>query len=444
MGMTMTQKILAAHAGVDRVKSGQLIQTDIDLVLGNDITTPIAINEFSRIGVDRVFDKNKIAIVLDHFTPNKDIKAAQQCQMIRKFVKKKGIRNFFDVGEMGIEHVLLPEKGLVVSGELIIGADSHTCTYGALGAFASGVGSTDMAAAMATGKCWLRVPSALKFVLKGKPSKFVSGKDVILHIIGMIGVDGARYKSMEFSGEGLKYLSMDSRFTIANMAVEAGGKNGIFPVDDKTLNYLKSHSSKNFTIYEPDEDAAYDKVYEINLSNLRPTISLPHSPQNTISIDEVDQIKIDQVVIGSCTNGRMEDLRMAAQILKGKKVAKDVRLIIIPGTQKIYLQALEENLIKTFIQAGAAVSTPTCGPCLGGHMGVLAKGEKALATTNRNFIGRMGHPESEVYLANPAVAAASAVTGKITDPEKIENNQRFLSTKTPSAKSTDSSRRSSK
>jgi len=426
MGMTMTQKILAARAGVDKVKPGQFVQTDVDLVLGNDITSPIAIREFSRIGVEEVFDKGKIVIVLDHFTPNKDIKAAEQCRMVRRFAKEKGIPNFFDVGETGIEHILLPERGLVAPGELIIGADSHTCTYGALGAFATGVGSTDMAAAMASGKCWLRVPPALKFVLKGKPSPFVCGKDVILHIIGRIGVDGARYKSMEFSGEGLEYLSMDSRFTMANMAVEAGGKNGIFPVDGKTLDYLKGRSSRDFTIHEPDEDASYDEVHEIDLSHLRPTVSLPHSPQKAISIDEVGRIKIDQVVIGSCTNGRMEDLRTAARILEGKKVAENVRLIIIPGTQKIYLQALEENLIKTFIQAGAAVSTPTCGPCLGGHMGVLAKGERALATTNRNFAGRMGHPESEVYLAGPAVAAASAVTGEITDPELLLPGERIL------------------
>ncbi len=425
MGMTMSQKILAVHAEVDEVKAGQLIQTDINLVLGNDITSPIAIKEFSRIGLEHVFSRDKIAIVLDHFTPNKDIKAAQQCQMIREFVKEKGIINFFDVGEMGIEHVLLPEKGLIAPGELIIGADSHTCTYGALGAFATGVGSTDMAAAMATGKCWFKVPSALKFVLKGRPPHFVCGKDIILHIIGLIGVNGARYKSMEFSGEGLKYLSMDSRFTIANMAVEAGGKNGIFPVDDKTRDYLKTCLSEKFTIYEPDDDSSYEKVYEINLSSLRPTISLPHSPQNTVTVDEIGHTPIDQVVIGSCTNGRLEDLRTAAQILKGNKVAKNVRLIIIPGTQKIYLQALEENLIKTFIQAGAAVSTPTCGPCLGGHMGVLAKGERAVATTNRNFRGRMGHPESEVYLSNPAVAAASAITGIITDPEKIKKRPKL-------------------
>lgn len=421
MGMTMTQKILAAHAGLESVKTGQLIKANFDLVLGNDITTPVAIKEFSKIGVDEVFDREKIVIVLDHFTPNKDIKTAEQCRTIRKFAREKGIENFFEMGEAGIEHVLLPERGLVMPGDIVIGADSHTCTYGALGAFSTGVGSTDMAAGMATGKCWFKVPAALKFILEGKPSAFVSGKDVILHIIGMIGVDGAQYKSMEFAGEGLQHLSMDSRFTIANMAIEAGGKNGIFPVDDKTLEYIKTRSSKSYTIYEPDRDAIYDEGYKIDLSSIRPTIAFPHSPGNVRSIDEVSDIRIDQVVIGSCTNGRMEDLRMTARILKGKKVAKGVRVIIIPGTQGIYLQALEEGLISTFIRAGAVVSTPTCGPCLGGHMGVLAKGERAIATTNRNFMGRMGHPESEVYLSSPAVAAASAVEGKITNPEEIED-----------------------
>lgn len=421
MGMTMTQKILADHAGLESVKTGQLIKADFDLVLGNDITTPVAIKEFSKIGVDEVFNRSKIAIVLDHFTPNKDIKAAEQCRTIREFARKKEIENFFETGEAGIEHVLLPEKGLVIPGDIVIGADSHTCTYGALGAFSTGVGSTDMAVGMATGKCWFRVPAALKFILEGKPSAFVSGKDVILHIIGMIGVDGAQYKSMEFAGEGMQHLSMDSRFTIANMAIEAGGKNGIFPVDDKTLEYIKTRSSKPHTIYEPDRDAIYDEVYRIDLSSIRPTIAFPHSPGNVRPIDEVGDIRIDQVFIGSCTNGRMEDLRMAARILKGKKVAKGIRVIIIPGTQGIYLQALEEGLISTFIKAGAVVSTPTCGPCLGGHMGVLAKGERAIATTNRNFIGRMGHPESEVYLSSTAVAAASAVTGKITNPEEIED-----------------------
>ena len=421
MGMTMTQKILAAHSGQGSVKAGQLIQANLDLVFGNDITSPHAIKEFYRIGVDKVFDKGKVAIILDHFTPNKDIKAAEQCKMIRQFAREKEIENFYDVGEMGIEHVLLPEKGLVVPGDVVAGADSHTCTYGALGTFSTGVGSTDMAAGMATGKCWFRVPSALKFVLEGKPSMFVGGKDVILHIIGMIGVNGAWYKSIEFAGDGLRHLSMDSRFTIANMAIEAGGKNAIFPVDDKILEYVRGHSTKPYKIFEPDGDAVYDEVYEINMDALRPTVAFPHLPDNVRPIDEVCDIRIDQVVIGSCVNGRMEDLRMAARLLKGKKVAKNVRVIIIPGTQSIYLQALEEGLISTFIQAGAVVSTPTCGPCLGGHMGVLAKGEKAIATTNRNFVGRMGHPESEIYLASPAVAAASAVTGRITNPEEIED-----------------------
>jgi 3-isopropylmalate/(R)-2-methylmalate dehydratase large subunit len=419
MGMTMTQKILAAHAGSEIVKAGQLIQADLDLIVGNDITTPVAIKEFYKIGVDKVFDKGKVAIVPDHFAPNKDIKAAEQCKMIREFSREKEIKNYFEVGEMGIEHVLIPEKGLVVSGDVVIGADSHTCTYGALGAFSTGVGSTDMAVGMATGKCWFKVPAALKFVLNGRPSEFVGGKDVILFIISMIGVDGALYKAMEFVGEGLLHLSMDSRFTIANMAVEAGGKNGIFLVDEKTVEYVKSHSMKPYRVFEPDEDTVYDEVYEIDLSNIRPTVALPHLPENAKPIDEVGDIKIDQAVIGSCTNGRMEDLRMAARILKGKRVGKDVRLIIIPGTQSIYLKALEEGLIRTFIQAGAVVSTPTCGPCLGGHMGVLAKGERAVSTTNRNFVGRMGHPESEVYLAGPAVTAASAITGRITDPEDI-------------------------
>lgn len=420
MSMTMTQKILAAHAGMNSVKVGQLIQADLDLVLGNDITAPIAIKEFARIGVNQVFDRNKIVLVSDHFTPNKDIKAAEQCKMTREFAQEHEIDNYFDVGEMGIEHVLIPEKGFVAPGDAVIGADSHTCTYGALGAFSTGVGSTDMAAAMATGKCWFKVPGALKFVLTGKPSKFVSGKDVILHIIGKIGTDGAHYRSMEFVGDGLFHLSMDSRFTMANMAIEAGGKNGIFTVDEKTLEYTKNHLNRSFTVYEPDDDALYENIIEIDLSTIRPTVSFPHSPDNTYPIDEVSEVKIDQVVIGSCTNGRMEDLRAAAQILKGRKVAKNVRVIIIPGTQNIYLHALEEGLIKIFIESGAAVSTPTCGPCLGGHMGVLAKGEKAIATTNRNFVGRMGHPESEVYLASPAVAAASALTGKITNPEEIE------------------------
>lgn len=419
MGMTMTQKILAAHVGLPQVKAGQLIEANLDLVLGNDVTSPVAIGEMKKMKVDGVFDKDKIAIVLDHFTPNKDIKSAELCKCAKDFAYKNDITNFFETGEVGIEHALLPEKGLVVAGNVVIGADSHTCTYGALGAFSTGVGSTDMAAGMATGKAWFKVPGALKFVLTGKPSKWVSGKDVILHIIGMIGVDGALYKSMEFTGDGIANLSMDDRFAMANMAIEAGGKNGIFPVDDLTIEYMKEHSIKEYTVYEADEDAEYDEVYTIDLSELKPTVAFPHLPENTRTIDEVGDIKIDQVVIGSCTNGRIEDLRTAAEIMKGRKVAKGVRVIVIPATQAIYLKAVEEGLVTTFIQAGAAVSTPTCGPCLGGHMGILAKGEKAVATTNRNFVGRMGDPESEVYLASPAVAAASAVTGKISGPDEV-------------------------
>ena len=419
MAMTMTQKILAKHAGLEVVRSGQLIEAKLDLVLGNDITTPVAIKEFDKLKQGKVFNKDKIAIVPDHFTPNKDIKAAEQCKFVREFAREKEITNYFEIGQMGIEHCLLPEKGLVVAGDVVIGADSHTCTYGALGAFSTGIGSTDMAAGMATGKCWFKVPSAIKFILKGKPSKWVSGKDIILHIIGKIGVDGALYKSMEFTGEGLKYLSMDDRFTIANMAIEAGGKNGIFPVDEKTIEYMNEHSNRQWTKFEADEDAEYDEVYEIDLEKLRPTVAFPHLPENTRTIDEVGDVKIDQVVIGSCTNGRISDLRIAAEILRGKKVNKDVRCIIIPGTQKIYMQAIEEGLVEDFIKAGAIVSTPTCGPCLGGHMGILAKGERAVSTTNRNFVGRMGHVESEVYLASPAVAAASAISGKISNPELV-------------------------
>ena len=419
MGMTMTQKILAAHAGLENVKAGQLIEANLDLVLGNDITTPVAVNEFKKFGTDKAFSKSQIAIVPDHFTPNKDIKAAEQVKYIREFANKMEIENFFEVGEMGIEHCLIPEKGLAIAGDVVIGADSHTCTYGALGAFSTGIGSTDMAAGMATGKCWFKVPSALKFVLKNKPAKWISGKDIILHIIGMIGVDGALYKSMEFVGDGIEYLSMDDRFTMANMAIEAGGKNGIFPVDDKTVEYLKDHATREWTVYEADEDAEYDEIFEIDLSTLRPTVSFPHLPDNTRTIDNVGDVELDQVVIGSCTNGRISDLRVARDILKGKKVKKGIRCIVIPGTQKIYLQALEEGIIKDLVEAGAVFSTPTCGPCLGGHMGILAKGERALSTTNRNFVGRMGHVESEVYLASPAVAAASALTGKITDPELV-------------------------
>ncbi|MBS5951961.1 MAG: 3-isopropylmalate dehydratase large subunit [Clostridium sp.] len=419
MGMTMTQKILAAHAGLESVKAGQLIESNLDLVLGNDITSPVAVNEFYKLKLEKVFDKDKIAIVPDHFTPNKDIKAAEQNKMIREFVKEKDITNYYDVGEMGIEHCLIPEKGLVVAGDVAIGADSHTCTYGALGAFSTGIGSTDMAAGMAIGKCWFKVPSALKFVLKNKPAPWISGKDIILHIIGMIGVDGALYRSMEFVGDGIKYLSIDDRFTMANMAIEAGGKNGIFPVDDVTVEYLKEHSNREWKAYEADEDAEYDEVYEIDLSTLRPTVAFPHLPDNTRTIDEVGDIEVDQVVIGSCTNGRISDLRIARDIIKGKKIKKGIRCIVFPGTQKIYLQALEEGIIKDLVEAGAVFSTSTCGPCLGGHMGILAKGERAVSTTNRNFVGRMGHVESEVYLASPAVAAASALTGKITNPETV-------------------------
>ena len=420
MGMTMTQKILAAAAGLDEVKAGQLIEADLSLVLGNDITSPVAIHEMDKFDQKGVFDKDKIALVLDHFVPNKDIKSAEHCKCVREFACQHDITNYFDVGQMGIEHALLPEKGLVVAGDVVIGADSHTCTYGALGAFSTGVGSTDMAAGMATGKAWFKVPSAIKFVLTGKPNKWVSGKDIILHIIGMIGVDGALYKSMEFVGDGIANLSMDARFTIANMAIEAGGKNGIFPVDEKTVAYMKEHSTKEFTVYEADEDAAYDAVYTIDLAQLKPTVAFPHLPENTKTIDECGEIAIDQVVIGSCTNGRMEDLRVAAEILKGRQVKKGLRCIVIPATQKIYLQAIEEGLVQTFIEAGAVVSTPTCGPCLGGYMGILAAGERCVSTTNRNFVGRMGDVTSEVYLASPAVAAASAVTGKISCPCELE------------------------
>ena len=419
MGMTMTQKILAAHAGLSSVSAGQLIEADLDLVLGNDITSPVAIHEIEKMKVDGVFHKDKIALVMDHFAPNKDIKSAQHCKCVREFACKNEISNYFDVGEMGIEHALLPEKGLTVAGDVIIGADSHTCTYGALGAFSTGVGSTDMAAGMATGKAWFKVPSAIKFNITGKPAKWISCKDVILHIIGMIGVDGALYKSMEFVGDGIRYLTMDDRFTIANMAIEAGGKNGIFPVDDLTRAYMKEHSKRPFVEYEADADAEYDEEYTIDLSTLKPTVAFPHLPENTKTIDEVGNVKIDQVVIGSCTNGRMDDLRIAAKILEGKKVAKGLRVIVIPATQQIYLDAMEEGLIRTFIEAGAVVSTPTCGPCLGGYMGVLAEGERCVSTTNRNFVGRMGHVESEVYLASPAVAAASAITGKISGPDEI-------------------------
>ena len=420
MGMTMTQKILAAHAGLDHVEAGQLIEAQLDLVLGNDITSPVAIKEMEKMKVDGVFDKDKIALVPDHFVPNKDIKSAEHCKCVREFARRNEITNYFEVGEMGIEHALLPEKGLTVAGDVVIGADSHTCTYGALGAFSTGVGSTDMAAGMATGKAWFKVPSAMKFNLTGKPAAWISGKDIILHIIGMIGVDGALYKSMEFVGDGIRYLTMDDRFTIANMAIEAGGKNGIFPVDDLTRAYMKEHSKRPFVEYEADADAEYDEEYTIDLSTLKSTVSFPHLPDNTRTIDEVGDVKIDQVVIGSCTNGRLDDLRIAAEVLEGRHVAKGIRCIVIPATQKIYMEAMEEGLLKTFIEAGAVVSTPTCGPCLGGYMGVLAEGERCVSTTNRNFVGRMGHVKSEVYLASPAVAAASAVAGQIACPEQLD------------------------
>ena len=419
--MTMTQKILAKSAGLEYVESGQLITVNLDLVLGNDVTTPVALDAFNKLDNAKVFDKNKIAIVPDHFTPNKDIKSAEHCKCVRKFSRENEIKNYFEVGQMGIEHCLIPEKGLAIPGDVIIGADSHTCTYGALGAFSTGVGSTDMAIGMATGKAWFKVPEAIKFVLKGKLPKWVSGKDLILHIIGKIGVDGALYKSMEFTGEGVSELSMDDRFTIANMAIEAGAKNGIFPVDNKTLEYIKDRTYREPRVFTADDDAIYSEVIEIDLSELKPTVAFPHLPENTKTIDEIDEeVKIDQVVIGSCTNGRIDDLRIAAKILEGKKICKDIRTIIIPGTQDVYLQAIEEGLAKIFVEAGAVLSTPTCGPCLGGHMGILAEGERALSTTNRNFVGRMGSPKSEVYLCSPAVAAASAITGRITSPEEGE------------------------
>lgn len=420
MGMTMTQKILAAHAGLESVRAGQLIMAKLDLVLGNDITSPVAINEFNKNGFDSVFDKDKIAMVMDHFVPNKDIKAAQQCKQCRMFAKSFDITNYFDVGDMGIEHALLPEKGLVGPGELVIGADSHTCTYGALGAFSTGVGSTDMAAGMATGEAWFKVPSAIKFELTGKLRPFVSGKDVILYIIGKIGVDGALYRSMEFTGEGLASLSIDDRLCMANMAIEAGAKNGIFEVDDVTLEYVKGRVNREFKVYSADDDAEYDETYVIDLSAIEPTVSCPHLPENTKDARELGDIVPDQVVIGSCTNGRISDMKAAAEIFAGKHVAKGVRCIIIPATQTIYKECIKLGYIDTFIDAGCVVSTPTCGPCLGGYMGILAEDEVAVATTNRNFVGRMGHITSKIYLASPAVAAASAVAGKICDPRDLK------------------------
>lgn len=419
MGMTMTQKILAAHAGLDSVVAGQLIEADIDLALANDITGPVAIRELAKAGMDKVFDREKVALVMDHFTPNKDIKSAEQCKECREFAKKHDLVNFFDVGNMGIEHALLPEQGIVAAGDLVIGADSHTCTYGALSAFSTGVGSTDVAAGIATGKAWFRVPSAIKFNLSGALAPWVSGKDVILHIIGMIGVDGALYRSMEFAGEGVASLSMDDRFAICNMAIEAGAKNGIFPVDDATRAYMKDRVRHEPVEFRADDDAVYERVIDIDLSAIQPTVAAPHLPENTKPVGELAGIPVQQSVIGSCTNGRIEDMRVAAEIMRGRHVADGVRTIVIPATQEVYLQCIREGLAEIFIEAGAIMSTPTCGPCLGGHMGILAAGERAIATTNRNFVGRMGHVDSEVYLASPAVAAASAVTGAICDPATL-------------------------
>ena len=420
MGMTMTQKILAAHAGLDSVVPGQLIRAKLDMVLGNDITTPVAVNEFNKAGFDGIFDKEKVSIVMDHFTPNKDIKAAEQCMTCRKFAKRFDVVNFYDTGRVGVEHALLPEQGIVKAGDCIIGADSHTCTYGALGAFSTGVGSTDMAAGMATGETWFKVPEAIKFNLTGELPENVTGKDVILHIIGMIGVDGALYKSMEFVGEGVKNLSMESRLCICNMAIEAGGKNGIFPVDEITEEYMKDRVDGQWTKYEADADAEYIATYDINLSELKPTVSFPHLPENTKTIDNVGDVTINQVVIGSCTNGRIEDMEAAANILKGRKVHPDVRCLIMPATQLVYRQCIERGLMNIFLDSECAITAPTCGPCLGGHSGILAEGERCVATTNRNFVGRMGHVKSEVYLASPVVAAASAVAGKIAGPDDLK------------------------
>lgn len=419
MGMTMTQKILANAAGKPEVKEGDLIMANLNLVLGNDITSSVAIDELNKIQANKVFDKQKIALVPDHFTPNKDIKSAMQCQKLRKFALENEIENYFEVGEVGIEHALLPEKGLVVAGDCVIGADSHTCTYGALGAFSTGVGSTDMAYAVVTGQSWFKVPSAIKFVLTGKPKPNISGKDIILHIIGKIGVDGARYKSMEFTGDGLNYLSMDDRFTMANMAIEAGAKNGIFEVDDKTIDYIEKHSKKEYKIYKADEDAQYDEVIEIDLSSIDYTVAFPHSPGNAKTKEQWGDVKVDQVVIGSCTNGRFEDIKATAEILKGKKVKKGVRVIVFPATQAIYLECIKSGYIQTLIESGCVISAPTCGPCLGGHMGILAENEVCVSTTNRNFLGRMGHITSKIYLASPKVAAASAIAGKLITPEEV-------------------------
>ena len=421
MGMTMTQKILAAHAGLESVTAGQLIEANLDMVLGNDVTTPVAINEMNKFKKESVFDRTRIALVMDHFTPNKDILSAQNCKQVREFANNNDITHYFDVGNMGIEHALLPEQGIVTCGDCIIGADSHTCTYGALGAFSTGVGSTDMAAGMVTGKAWFKVPSAIKVEITGKKAKCISGKDVVLHLIGEIGVDGALYKSLEFTGDGISELSMDDRLCISNMAIECGAKNGIFPVDETTLEYVKDRSEREYKVFEADADAEYDSVVTIDLSQLKPTVAFPHLPENTKTVDEIapESIKIDQVVIGSCTNGRIEDMRIAAEILKDKKVANGIRVIVIPATQAIYLECIKQGWAEIFVKAGAVVSTPTCGPCLGGHMGILAAGEKAVSTSNRNFVGRMGHVDSEIYLASPAVAAASAIKGYIADPREV-------------------------
>lgn len=421
MAMTMTQKILAKHAGMDEVVAGELIEAKLDVVMANDITGPMALPIFYEMA-DKVFDKDKVVLVPDHFTPNKDIKSAQNSKAILDFSNDQCLTHHMEQGKCGVEHAILPEKGIVVAGECIIGADSHTCTYGALGAFSTGVGTTDIATGMATGELWFKVPSAIKFILTGKPSKYVSGKDIILHIITKIGVDGARYKSMEFVGDGIKHLSMDDRFTICNMAIEAGAKNGIFPVDELTIEYMEKHSTKKYAIYEADEDAQYDEVIEIDLAKVRPTVAFPHLPGNGHTVDEIknmDPIKIDQVVIGSCTNGRLSDLRKAAKILKGKKVARNVRVMVVPATQKIFLQCIQEGLAEIFVEAGCAFNTPSCGPCMGGHMGVMAKGEKCVSTTNRNFVGRMGDTEALIYLASPEVAAASAIMGYIANPEEV-------------------------
>lgn len=420
MGMTITEKILAAHAGKDRIEPGELINCKLDVVLGNDITAPVAIKEFEKIGVPEVYDKEKVVLVPDHFTPNKDIKSAEQAKILRSFAKKQGLTNYFEVGKMGIEHCLLPEQGIALPGDCIIGADSHTCTYGALGAFSTGVGSTDMAAAMASGEVWFKVPESIKFVYNGEMNEWVSGKDLILYTIGDIGVDGALYQAMEFTGPAIRNLSMDGRFTMANMAIEAGGKNGIIEADQTTIDYVESRAKRPYKIYKSDDDAKYDRVIEYDLSDIEPQVAFPHLPENTKPISEVGTVEIDQAVIGSCTNGRIEDLRIAAKVLQGHEVHPDVRLIIFPGTQTIYKQAMQEGLFDIFVDSGAAISTPTCGPCLGGHMGILAKGERAIATTNRNFVGRMGSPESEVYLSNPAIAAASAILGRIASPEEVE------------------------